>query len=90
MLYVVPNLDLNYKPYYRRWKDTAYVDGFKMLHYRMRWTKSNYTEKEDKPRGTYFHVPAGQLIEYPGYVYHCHILSHEDNEMMRPIMLQLP
>ncbi len=90
MLYVVPNNDLDYKPYYRRWKDTAYVDAFKMLHYRMRWTKSNYTEKEDKPRGTYFHVPADQLREYPGFVYHCHILDHEDNEMMRPIMMQLP
>ncbi len=21
----------------------------------------------------------------PGYVYHCHILDHEDNEMMRPM-----
>jgi hypothetical protein len=23
-------------------------------------------------------------------VYHCHILFHKDNEMMRPIMIQLP
>ncbi|XP_031489701.1 multicopper oxidase LPR1 homolog 1-like [Nymphaea colorata] len=23
----------------------------------------------------------------PGYVYHCHILDHEDNEMMRPLKL---
>ncbi|KAI7985814.1 hypothetical protein LOK49_LG14G00108 [Camellia lanceoleosa] len=23
----------------------------------------------------------------PGYVYHCHILDHEDNEMIRPLML---
>ena len=21
----------------------------------------------------------------PGYVWHCHILDHEDNEMMRPL-----
>ncbi len=26
----------------------------------------------------------------PGYVWHCHILEHEDNEMMRPYMLQAP
>lgn len=25
--------------------------------------------------------------EEPGYVYHCHILDHEDNEMMRPLKL---
>ena len=24
----------------------------------------------------------------PGYVWHCHILDHEDNEMMRPYLLQ--
>jgi len=23
----------------------------------------------------------------PGYVWHCHILDHEDNEMMRPILI---
>jgi len=26
----------------------------------------------------------------PGYVYHCHILEHEDNEMMRPFKLVAP
>ena len=24
----------------------------------------------------------------PGYVYHCHILDHEDNEMMRPFIIK--
>lgn len=24
----------------------------------------------------------------PGYVWHCHILDHEDNEMMRPYLVQ--
>ena len=24
----------------------------------------------------------------PGYVWHCHILDHEDNEMMRPYLLK--
>ena len=23
----------------------------------------------------------------PGYVWHCHIIDHEDNEMMRPYMV---
>jgi spore coat protein A, manganese oxidase len=26
----------------------------------------------------------------PGYVWHCHIIEHEDNEMMRPYKLQAP
>jgi len=29
-----------------------------------------------------FNVSAG-----PGYVFHCHILDHEDNEMMRPLLV---
>jgi len=24
----------------------------------------------------------------PGYVWHCHLLEHEDNEMMRPYALR--
>ncbi|KAJ4770320.1 Spore coat protein A [Rhynchospora pubera] len=38
--------------------------------------------------------PLGSEAQYafdvtaePGYVYHCHILDHEDNEMMRPMKL---
>ncbi len=77
------------KPYYARWKDTAFVEPFKALRYRIRWTKSEFTEKDAKD-GTYFNVPNDQLREFPGYVYHCHILRHEDDEMMRPIMMQLP
>jgi len=34
-----------------------------------------------------FDLPAGTAVR-PGqrfrYLYHCHILEHEDNEMMRP------
>ena len=30
------------------------------------------------------------LINYGGeYVYHCHILSHEENDMMRPVLFAL-
>jgi hypothetical protein len=78
------------KVFYSRWKDTAYVEGHKALQYRIRWTKSDFDEKVDVAKGTYFNVPADQLREFPGFVYHCHILDHEDNEMMRPIMLQTP
>ena len=26
----------------------------------------------------------------PGYVWHCHILEHEENDMMRPLLMQAP
>jgi len=28
-----------------------------------------------------------RCISGPGYVWHCHILGHEDNEMMRPFLV---
>jgi hypothetical protein len=70
----------------KRWKDTVLVHPLMVFRYRIRWTRSDY-KAGDKD---YFHVPVDQLREFPGFVYHCHILVHEDNEMMRPIMLQTP
>jgi spore coat protein A, manganese oxidase len=77
------------KPHYKRWKDTGSVDAKTVSVFRIRWAKSAY-DKNKVGGDTYFHVPLDQLREYPGFVYHCHILGHEDSEMMRPIMLQLP
>ena len=34
-------------------------------------------------RADAFGYPGG-----PGYVWHCHILDHEDNEMMRPMFIE--
>lgn len=61
------------------------IEPLSVFTYRIRWTMSDY--EYGRP---YFHVPVDQLREFPGYVYHCHILAHEDNEMMRSIMLQIP
>jgi hypothetical protein len=66
------------------------VEGFQAFQLRVRWAKPDYNEAKDKATGNFFHIPADQMREYPGFVYHCHILPHEDNEMMRPIMLQMP
>lgn len=53
---------------------------------RIRWAKLDY-DPAVKPY-PYFNVPEDQLIEFPGYIYHCHFLFHEDNEMMRPFTLK--
>ncbi|BFI41992.1 hypothetical protein AXG93_4859s1020 [Marchantia polymorpha subsp. ruderalis] len=42
-----------------------------------------------------FFPRSGQLYSFdpttfPGYVWHCHILDHEDNDMMRPLAIQPP
>ncbi len=72
--------------YYRRWKETVLVNPYSISVFRIRWTMTEYNEKfRSYP---YFKIPEDQLMEFPGFVYHCHILPHEDNEMMRPYMLQ--
>ncbi len=34
--------------------------------------------------------PFDPAVKGAGYVWHCHIIDHEDNEMMRPDLLILP
>ncbi len=48
----------------------------------VRWAPTDISAKEKNPRqncGYPFNPDDGH-----GYVWHCHILDHEDNEMMRP------
>jgi spore coat protein A, manganese oxidase len=57
------------------WKDTIQADAGSVTVIRVRFQPqdgSNY--KFDPTTG-------------PGYVWHCHILDHEDNEMMRPLII---
>jgi FtsP/CotA-like multicopper oxidase with cupredoxin domain len=57
------------------WKDTVNVNSGEMVTIRLRWTQQN--------GGSFpFDATAG-----PGYVWHCHLLEHEDNEMMRPYIV---
>ena len=54
------------------WKDTAIVNSGEVLTIRSRWAQQNGDSYS-------FDATVG-----PGYVWHCHMLEHEDNEMMRP------
>jgi len=54
------------------WKDTVSVGSGEVLTIRIRWATQN---------GDQFPFDA---TSGPGYVWHCHILEHEDNQMMRP------
>jgi FtsP/CotA-like multicopper oxidase with cupredoxin domain len=51
---------------------------------RVRFAPQDVPVSESKPgRNLFpFDPTAG-----PGYVWHCHILDHEDNEMMRPYLV---
>jgi FtsP/CotA-like multicopper oxidase with cupredoxin domain len=47
----------------------------------VRWAPTSSSVKSAKPgRNLYPFDPT----KGPGYVWHCHIIDHEDNEMMRP------
>ena len=54
------------------WKDTIIGNSGEITVIRLRFAEQN---GGDFP----FDATAG-----PGYVWHCHMLEHEDNEMMRP------
>ena len=83
--YICGNSTGSINGWYKRWKETALVREFTVMVLRVRWTSTNYDPAIKKY--PYFAVPEDQLMEFPGFVYHCHILPHEDNEMMRPFML---
>jgi spore coat protein A, manganese oxidase len=54
------------------WFDTVVVNIGEAVTIRLRWAEQNGNPFP-------FDAAAG-----PGYVWHCHVLEHEDNEMMRP------
>jgi spore coat protein A len=71
-------------PYEMGWKDTIHAwPGFVTV-IRIRWAPiDSPTTGHSAPS------PGDNLYPFdptigPGYVWHCHILDHEDNEMMRP------
>jgi FtsP/CotA-like multicopper oxidase with cupredoxin domain len=67
------------------WKDTLKVKPFEVTRLAARWAPQGISVAS---------VHAGQntfsfdpTTGGPGYVWHCHILDHEDNEMMRPYLV---
>jgi FtsP/CotA-like multicopper oxidase with cupredoxin domain len=69
------------------WKDTAKAFPGQVLRLVVRWAPTTTPLRAATPgRNRYpFDPTAG-----PGYVWHCHILDHEDNDMMRPMKMQPP
>lgn len=64
------------------WKDTADVHGGEVLRILVRWTPSDVALT---PGRSYAGKNFYEFDPTQGsYVWHCHVLNHEDNEMMRP------
>jgi len=67
------------------WKDTIQAYPGQVTKIRVRFA----------PQDVEVSVPGTNLFPFnpaskPGYVWHCHILDHEDNEMMRPYKVRNP
>lgn len=77
------------------WKDTFQMNPGEVTRVAVRWAPQDapasapgqnlYPFDPTAMMGTTdaFGFPGG-----PGYVWHCHIIDHEDNEMMRPYLVQ--
>ncbi len=63
------------------WKDTIRMNPNQVTRIRVRFAPQDVPTGGVKPGENLF--PFDPTTE-PGYVWHCHILDHEDNEMMRP------
>jgi FtsP/CotA-like multicopper oxidase with cupredoxin domain len=67
------------------WKDTIKTFPGEITRLAVRWTPQNVPANEAGPgQNTFPFDPTSG----PGYVEHCHILDHEDNEFMRPLLIQ--
>jgi FtsP/CotA-like multicopper oxidase with cupredoxin domain len=69
-------------PYEQGWKDTVRCPRGQITRVLVRWrTADELGFDPDAP----FSAPDGAPLQ--GYVWHCHMLDHEDNEMMRRIRI---
>ena len=67
------------------WKDTLKVLPFEVTRIAVRWAPTT-TGVNNVSAGTN-RFPFDPTTGGPGYVWHCHILDHEDNEMMRSYLV---
>lgn len=66
----------------RGWKDTVIMLPGQVTRLKLRFAPQDANPKKVKPGVNLF--PFDPTFGF-GYVWHCHILEHEDNEMMRPL-----
>ncbi len=67
------------------WKDTIKMFPCAVTRIAVRWAPQDAAIGSTHAGTNSF--PFDPTTGGPGYVWHCHILDHEDNEMMRPILI---
>jgi len=66
------------------WKDTIQMNPGEITIIRIRFAPLDYGLPGKTPYVPFTNQYPFNPTTGPGYVWHCHILDHEDNEMMRP------
>jgi spore coat protein A, manganese oxidase len=75
-------------PYENGWKDTAIMYPGEVTRIMVRWTPTDIAVGAETPGTSQYPFDPITLVNGVGYVWHCHIVDHEDNEMMRPYVLR--
>ena len=70
------------------WKDTAIMYPGEVTRIAVRWAPTNIALDGVIAGQNKYPFDPLELISGVGYVWHCHILEHEDNEMMRPYTVE--
>jgi FtsP/CotA-like multicopper oxidase with cupredoxin domain len=73
--------------YENGWKDTAIMYPGEVTRIMVRWTPTDILVGDETLGTSQYPFDPTKLIEGVGYVWHCHIVDHEDNEMMRPYIV---
>jgi FtsP/CotA-like multicopper oxidase with cupredoxin domain len=67
------------------WKDTVMAPPGMVTRFAVRWGPQGAAADAQPDQAT---LPFDPAVLGGGYVWHCHIVDHEDNEMMRPDMIK--
>jgi spore coat protein A len=79
------------KPYETGWKDTIEAPGGFITRILVRWAPQNVPTGGVSPGQNLFPIDPtvfpNDPIAGPGYVWHCHLVGHEDHDMMRELVV---
>lgn len=74
------------EPNERGWKDTIVVFPGEVTRIRVRFAPQDTPVCGVQPGENLYPFRPDTA---PGYVWHCHMLEHEDNDMMRPLLIEI-
>ncbi len=74
-------------PYETGWKDTLRANGNQIMRMVTRWAPQELPSGGGTPGVNQFPINPVNPTTSDWYVWHCHVLGHEDNDMMRKLPL---